>query len=439
MKRVFALFSVVVVLLVSGCQKGNSGIYETGQPSESNSADERSIINVACVENYAEFDAYANEFNLNQSEYSVNLIDYAGDKGDEFNYINQLHLDIVSGKAPDVIIASNDDAINTLIPKGAFADLYKFLDSDSEVSRDALLPNILKAMETDGKLYSLTEQFGVRTLGVKQSRLNKQGWTMDELIEYYQTLPEDTVFSYYNNTKQGMFSGLFLDRNYVDYNHFSCDFTSESFLRFLEFCNLFPDTDNGTEPEPDCIGNDNVLCAFLHIADFREYGSWKMENFGDEICFIGYPCEDGNGGYIQSRNRFSVLSSSDNKEGAWEFVRCFFTEKYQNSIYRTGLPVRESSYKLITENSMSDRQLYVLPDGTQEYIQTEEPVLSAEEYAYFDNYVRSLNKLTGSSYNTELKSICAEEANSYFSGIASAEKTAETIQSRVTIMLSEKS
>lgn len=443
MKRILYFCMALAMICFTGCEKrvSNQNTTANEKISQSMSSEvngEQVIINVACVENYSEFTAYASEFNQNQTEYCVNLLDYSGDKGDTFDYINQLHLDIVSGNAPDVIISSNDDAVNTLISKGVFADLYDFLDTDAEVSRADILPNVLKAMETDGKLYSLTDQFIVRTLGVKQSKYNSSGWTIDELMSYYQTLPEGTAFSMLSNSKMAIFYMLFLDSNYVDYKNFTCNFNSDSFIRFLEFCNMFPE--NSEELDIDAIRTDAALCYGLDIGSFRNYGDYKADTFGgEEINFVGYPCEDRNGGYIQSTNRFSILENSDQKKGAWEFVKTFFTESYQNTIYQTGIPVRESSYKLITENSMSDQQLYVLPDGTQEYGDTIEAVLTDEEYAYFDSYVRSLNKFSGSSYHTDLKSICAEEVGPYFSSEIAAERAAELIQSRVSIMLSEAS
>lgn len=48
--------------------------------------------------------------------------------------------------------------------QGNFADMYEFIDSDSELSREDFLPNLLKASETDSKLYTFSDRFKVFTV-----------------------------------------------------------------------------------------------------------------------------------------------------------------------------------------------------------------------------------------------------------------------------------
>jgi nucleoside-specific outer membrane channel protein Tsx len=55
------------------------------------------------------------------------------------------------------------------VRKGMFADLYPFIDNDSDYSREDFSQPILKAFETDGKLYSIAPAFEFDTLVGKTS------------------------------------------------------------------------------------------------------------------------------------------------------------------------------------------------------------------------------------------------------------------------------
>ena len=72
--------------------------------------------------------------------------------------------------------------------------------------------------------------------------------------------------------------------------------------------------------------------------------------------------------------------------------------------------------------------------GTGEEI----PPLSKEERDFYCDYIINSDSCMN-YYNESILNICDEEVSAYFGGGQSAEQTAEYIQNRVSIMLSEQS
>jgi ABC-type glycerol-3-phosphate transport system substrate-binding protein len=62
--------------------------------------------------------------------------------------------DLASGVAAD-LIEMNSIPTRKYGRLGYFEDLYPYMDNDAELTQDRFYPNILKAMETDGKLFRL--------------------------------------------------------------------------------------------------------------------------------------------------------------------------------------------------------------------------------------------------------------------------------------------
>lgn len=102
-------------------------------------------------------------------------------------------MDMLSGKTPDILMIGNETPADTYVTKGIFADMYEFIDSDSELSREDFLPNLLKASETDGKLYTFSDRFKVFTVLGKTSIFgDKMGITTEQLRNIAAQRPSGT-------------------------------------------------------------------------------------------------------------------------------------------------------------------------------------------------------------------------------------------------------
>jgi hypothetical protein len=102
-------------------------------------------------------------------------------RNEEDNGIRELALDLVSGRAPDIILIPRGTPMDIYIKKGVFADLYPLLDAEPSISRDELMTDILSIFEMEGKLYSFPLNFNIRTMGIPASIAPEGGkWTLDE-------------------------------------------------------------------------------------------------------------------------------------------------------------------------------------------------------------------------------------------------------------------
>lgn len=96
---------------------------------------------------------------------------------------NQIVLDVIKGENIDIItdsVFTDTGKYNELVKKGAFTDLYTFLDSDNELSRKSFFENILELSEFDGKLATIPLFFSVDTVyGETRYVGEKENWTLD--------------------------------------------------------------------------------------------------------------------------------------------------------------------------------------------------------------------------------------------------------------------
>jgi ABC-type glycerol-3-phosphate transport system substrate-binding protein len=142
--------------------------------------------------------------------------------------------------------------------------------------------------------------------------------------------------------------------------------------------------------------------------------------------------------------RFSISAQSKNADAAWQLLRQFLLEDYQNEITYE-FPIRKSSYDKLANESM-ERMFWIDDDGVKQYeddimyLGDQEVVvqpMTQEEVDYVKNFVGSLNMVY--SANENVYNIITEEASAYFSGQKSAKEVADIIQSRVSIYVNENS
>ena len=411
------------------------------------------------------------EFNKTSDEYRIKIKDYSefdvyNEETEKYDStsIGQLKNDIISGNAPDMICIYNKSTIDSFASKGVFTDLYTLMENDSELNKDMILPNILTACESDGKLYSLPSSFSVQTLAAKTKFVSadKQNWTMDDMIETYNNLPDGMKMFKGDTSKMQVYNSFWYSimNDFIDYENKSCSFDSPEFIKFLEFCNNFPD--EGNEPdwesmtdeemnqywndrEVECI-NDKALLDSVWISSLRDYSRAKQGSFGDDITLVGVPSSDGQGATLSFNYNFAILSDSGCKDAAWAFIKEFFTEEEQEKAVSNygNMPVTAAAFEKAADECMN-KPYYLDENGEKvEYDDTWyigdreitlEP-LTQEERDFLADYVTSITKVSG-DYDQNIQDICDEEVQAYFAGEKSAEDAAKMMQNRVSILISE--
>ena len=137
-----------------------------------------------------------------------------------------------------------------------------------------------------------------------------------------------------------------------------------------------------------------------------------------------------------------MSSASKVKDGAWQFIRQFLLEDHQASITYS-FPVSRKALDLLAQDAM-----------TQKYVENEDGEQVPDELIYYvggqevritvmteEEAGRVLDLLTSVDHrlyqNEDVLAIVEEEAAAYFAGEKTAEETAQIIQSRIQIYISE--
>lgn len=416
-----------------------------GDPAEFGEIQE---LTLAVAGKYDRIQQQVSDFNAQSTRYRLKINDYSA--GYEYSIqgleaaANDLEMDIISGKIPDIVwLDSGETAL--LANMGAFADIYDFMDSDSKFTREAFLSNYLEACETNGHLYSIEPSFMIETICAKKKFVTKQDWTFADFKQTFDSMPDDMQLFPNGNNNAAVLSFLTdSGSNFIDYKNFTCNFNTDEFINILEFANTFPGVDEYNFEQGSCR-DDTALLDVLYISSFRDINRQIQGGFGEEIAFAGFPSETGAGSRILRGNQFAVMADSPNKEAAWEFIRSIL----DNYGYAEGIPVTERKFALAADDAL-ERYSFIEENGEKIFMDETytdwstgaeiniSPMTETERDRYAA-FVRSIKKASSGTSDSSVISIISEETELFFNGECSSKQAAETIQERISIMLSERS
>lgn len=414
---------------------------------QANESDGRKEIVLAGTEN--SIDAYienaAVKFNNSSSDSFITIKKYPWDG------IDKLNLDITSGKMPDILISDSYVPTENYISKGIFADLYPFIDNDSELERSDLLQNLLSSCETDGKLYRFTDRFKIYTaLGKTSVFGEKMGLTLDELQRIAASRPEGTE-TFPGVSKQDILNyALELSGDeFIDYRSGTCRFDLESFISLMKYADSYIDSidydnyfdDSFWERLDTMFADESALLMTAYLSDYTDIYRFEHINFGEPVTAVGFPCENRIGTSFILDSSFSICESSSVKQGSWEFLRTLLLPEYQDKC--DCFPVRTDSLEKFAETAMKHdpnriNQAIVimgqmaLSSGISDI---GEPIKA--DIDRVNDIIASADGIM--SYNSSVSDIISEEAETFFSKSKTAEETAQLIQSRVKLYLEEQS
>ncbi|MBP3380659.1 MAG: hypothetical protein J6K77_07360 [Ruminococcus sp.] len=434
-------------------------------PSELENA---TIINMVVSYNDTDTSKMIQKFNQENKDYRIRVEEYGKyyewDDEKEINTntpAKQLQSDLAAGKDVDIIMINDSALTQNLGNKGALADMYEFMGKDGSPAKDEFVDSVLAGMETDGKLYAMPINFSVQTTAIKSKYFSEENWTVDDMIETYNNMPEGcTLYQYGDNSKERAFSALASGgSSFLDYKNGTCSFDSPDFIKILEFANRFEDRKDDDfifdSPEKEqswyeeqelALRNDKAMLYDMWLDEPREYKRARDGYFGDDITLVGMPSSDGSGALMQVNNSISILSSSPSKEACWKFVSQYLTEEQQSGDNIWGLPVLKSAFEKKLD-ALMEKPYWTDEDGKKQeyddqvYIGSQEIKIepfTQEERDYIENYILNA-KFSNYYYDEEIQAIINEEVQAYFAGEKSAQDAADLIQNRVSILISEKS
>ena len=408
------------------------------------------------------------KFNKSHDDIRFKMVDYS--KYDDYDMetgktlssgADQLKKDIISDNAPDMIVSYNRGIILSLQNKGLFVDLYDYMDKDSEISRDDIMPNVLKGCEIGGKLLSITPSFTVETYLAKKKFVDKPNWTVDDMIDTYNNLPKDMRLTDVD-CKESILSMIMGSMDsFIDYEKGTCNFDNPDVRKLLQFCDQFPSQDELIDWEDedsykeyyddDNVKNNKVLLADEYFYDFREYTQELKGRFmNEDVCFVGCPSNDGRGSVLSLNNNFAILTTAEDKDACWSFIKEFFKpadDDDESANYGMGgFPSLKSEFDKMADES-TKKPKYKDENGKEHeddlyYYSSSDPVkispLTEEEKNTFVEYIKNTDKVMA-DFDPEVESILEEEIMAYLKGEKSADEVIDLLQSRISILVSEQS
>ena len=462
----YCILLAFIAVMLTGCSSGASSSLiseeSTGLAVNTESATVGTNKKETIVLNYATSKMMSpaekeliNEFNAADNDYRINVITYSDTGDDELVVQSESEIknrkieilnDIASGDI-DIIAdaAFGGDLFENLMGKGAFADLYQFMGNDPEINTSTLNSHILELHETDGSLYMLPYLFSVNTLyGESKYVGTKENQTIDEFIDNWNAMPHGSMICG-SETKDYVYMEILRPQmfRFIDMVDGEVHFDSPEFIKMLEFCNSFYNID-GEYHEPAWNAVNMVkkekLCGF---------DAFHLCVRSGDVTFVGYPSEEGAGSYVDSIGHRLAISdevSEERQKGAWEYLKMAAGEEYQLKVWNNtdeksllygecGFPINLNAYNKAAEGSLKGE--YTSDVRSLSGVEENVGHLTEDELKRCTAFINNTKSIASEIDRAILVDVINSEVYPYFRGEQSAEKTAEMLQNRLSLYVSE--
>ena len=352
-------------------------------------------------------------FNATNKSYYAEIVYY-----DEYNQ-DALLVDLGTGNAPDVICM--DNAYRIPLRDDIFTDLLPYLENDGQISRSDFYPHVFDLMLIDGKMLSAISSFNWFTFSVRAADIgDRNTWTIDDAMTMLEEHPDRYLFAGWNTADNMLgWASTCTVPQFVDLDTMTCDFENENFYMILEFCKS---AQGRIAPRGVYDYDPQILLTFESFQNVIRIGAIKNNYRGEAYRFIGFPNHSGNSGNYLAKGMwdlsFSVPLGTENKEAAWSFIRGIYSDAWQAET--RCFPIIESALQTRLEEQIKDPGFQTTQEDVDYVMDTIERI---DMFHYPD-----LN----------ISDIIREESMYYISGDKTAEEVASVIQSRVSLLLSER-
>ncbi len=421
------------------------------KPSTNTKMNERTVIHVSYRESGVNIlPKVAAQYNAQSQDYFVICEEKATiftETSEQSAFLlSEFDKQILNGTAGDVIVTNSDD-IGKYAEKNVLCDLSEFTQSDSILSEKDFWPCVLESLEYQDHLYALTPSFYIRTLVGKSDLLPESGWNLSGFLDFSATLLDDQQLLPVMNRDN--WKNILLSYSvgaYVDLKAGNCTFTDSSFIDTLCFLNALPEQFQRQSGSSEFIlyREGNYLLYQATIGRPADILALTVR-FGDEdINMIGYPGKTKGVSAVIPSDCYAISATSPVKEGAWEFICYMMTENRHIVHSDDSIPSLKDSYEEWVE--AGQKYVYQFDGNTEIYMPLEEGMvaegaigiyqISDKIMTKFQKWLESMDSV--SILPQTVSEIIEEECSRYFEGVQTEEETANIIQSRVGLYLSER-
>jgi len=396
-------------------------------------------------------------FNKTNPDYMIEIIDY-WHFSDEEDARKRFIISLTHDPA-DIIVLTNWRRqlipIHSYSRKGLFTDLYEIMETDPSFNKADYLPNVFKALEMDGKLYSIFPTFEIWANIGKASDFGETtiGWTLDEFISFLDTKPE-AEYIIGEWTREDFITNM-IEFYFTDPETGGMMFDREDFLKILSAAERFPKFSPSIESYEDWNAfnsgakTGNPLMYRSRISGgvigprFERVIEYVL--FGEDISYKGLPSPTGSGTYFLPSMRFAITEKSQRKDGAWEFIK-FMMDVYEDPSWwlNTQLTIKISQL----ESDLAATLVNPLYGTENEYVHfyhLDTDTIAGKTIPVGNNtpelnakIMEVITTTTVVAPNDQVvRDIIEEEVAFYLAGQKTPNQVADIIENRVGIYLSE--
>ncbi len=403
-------------------------------------------------------------YNAAGNAYYIEEVDYSNQAAIAAGFTSSsalLQHDIINGTAPDVLMVRGLEVPN-LVRKGMFLDMYPYLDADPQLSRDDLLPGVLRSSQYGDTLPTIVINYQLYTVVADADIVGSEmGMSWQEYRDLLARYPD--AEPYYNSTRfsqllQTVRSG---GSKFIDYESGVAHLDTPEFIQLLEESLSYSDTYSDpfeiltqinqaeTQAQADALrasidpkpimSTQQMLLYPVMLWNFRTM--WEHEYiFDGPVTYTGFPTQDGScGTQIIAHERIGITSNCKDPAAAWDFVRTLLLPEIQNT-FSGAFPIRKDSLQLLAKAEMQYNEAIALPT----YLSPNMPE-TQKDYFYQGLTQEKIDQMlallyavdTISEYDSTLNAILQEESDVFYSGARTAAETAAIIQDRMQTYLNE--
>jgi len=382
------------------------------------------------------------DFNFYNPQYLVEIIDYSV-HGDEAVFM--LHMDIISGEAPDIFILTEPLAQSHFLPihqyinSGMLVNIAPYMERDLDF--DSLWSGALQSIYIDNACYIAVPSFALYGIVGKSDMVNSlEKESFDDFLAYlnYDFTKERPMFT--SNLAQTDFVVDLILTNiehFVNYNTGDAFFDSSTFIALLEAVKSY----TSEEEEWDALQLSRGLGQFT----FLQYDTCGLlatysSVLNNDFTVSGFP-GNPSGVALVPKHIFGISSATQCIEGAWAFLRNIYENEDLHENLYTRFPMNRVSFERASNDYVDLIMEYIAEEGDGYYLHgnsfaTLVPHVDPVEIV---NHTRSMIEQIDRVYLVDqvLINIVLEELTAFIAGNRSAADTAHIIQSRAQTYLWE--
>ena len=363
--------------------------------------DKRTEIVIATAGVGPQLSSVISDFNNTNTEYKISAKIY------NMNELDRLRTEIMAGNGPDIVDLFSFPLAGEHI--GIYENLIPYIENDSEVSERDFIPNIFEAAKNNDALYYVIPTFKVCTAVSGNPEISGSvGNTFDEYIDNLSSAGTTKATEIFGDNLspadilQAALPIVFQEAIINNSGRLSID------EEVLEKYILFAENKEGYD------------VIFKEISNYRQINS-LLNSFHETLNYVGYPSDKTNGSYAEpSFICFAMLSSSEHKTAAWDFLRIFLSSDYQDKYTENwGFPTRLDSFEKYLSKAEHDNEMN----------------LNHKNIKGLKEFIESIDVFN--FYEKQLENIVIEEAKLFYDGSRTLDAAVKNISSKANIYLSE--